>query len=142
MSLDSLHVALEVGEVLLLVEAGLGETERVDNVVDLLGTALKSLGLLPATISSETQSSIYKASEEAKHTQQRGYHQCCRVKHMSALGECLDELRMQDLLDLALLDGDHLAVSLVDDVINSAAGSHLSMSNNGRRRLGGRKKGK
>merc|ERR1712032_830555 len=38
LGLDSLHVTLEVGEVGLLVERSALETERVDNVVDLLGT--------------------------------------------------------------------------------------------------------
>lgn len=41
--LDLLHVSLKVGEVRLLVELGRLETERVDDVVDLDGTLLKSL---------------------------------------------------------------------------------------------------
>ncbi|KAI3488803.1 hypothetical protein L1887_47144 [Cichorium endivia] len=45
LGLDRLHVALEVGEVGLLVERGGLEAERVDNVDDLLGTVLERLGL-------------------------------------------------------------------------------------------------
>lgn len=44
--LDGLHVPLEVAEVLLLVERGLLETERMHNVDDLLSAVLEGLGLL------------------------------------------------------------------------------------------------
>jgi hypothetical protein len=44
--LELLHVALQVGQVGLLVERGRGESERVDNVVDGLATVLEGFLLL------------------------------------------------------------------------------------------------
>jgi hypothetical protein len=43
LGLDSLHVTLDVGHVRLLVEGSLSETERVDDVVNSLGSRLGTL---------------------------------------------------------------------------------------------------
>lgn len=42
LSLDGLHVTLDIGHVGLLVEGSLGQTERVDDVVDSLGGGLST----------------------------------------------------------------------------------------------------
>lgn len=42
LSLDGLHVTLDIGHVGLLVEGGLGQTERVDDVVNSLGVGLNT----------------------------------------------------------------------------------------------------
>lgn len=46
MSLDSLHVSLQVSEVTLLVKVGLLKVGRIDNVNDLLCAILECLGCL------------------------------------------------------------------------------------------------
>jgi hypothetical protein len=52
--LDGLHVALEVAQVGFLVERSRLETERVDNVVDLLGAFLEGLlGLLGGSVGTD-----------------------------------------------------------------------------------------
>ena len=118
-ALDRLHVALEVGEVGLLVERRRLEAERVDDVVDLLGAVLDGLllllgGRVGACANTRGERSVTRASR-------------------------VDQLvrRLADVDVRAGLDGDQLAVDLVDDAVNLLAAQTVNQPVSGTR-WGGR----
>lgn len=96
MSLSHLaRTCLEVGHERLLVELSGGEAERVDDVVNLLLAILKVL------------CGLFGRADWAKSV----------VCYWSGLLRCCSS-RIGSGVDLAILDGDHGAIGLVDHIIN------------------------
>lgn len=107
------NVPLQVSHVRLLVERSLGQAERVDNVVHPLLARLEGLlGLLSRTNRRRRQ----RVVESARPNSYENVPDMPR--RLGASWARQRDSRVGTDVDLTLLDGDHGAVRLVDDVID------------------------